>query len=383
MAEENKELKAVLQGNGEFTKNLYTILAKKPGNVFFSPISIHAILSLVYQGATGRTQEAFTKTLNVPDVRVAASGYKDVMSRLNSVTDVTLLIANKVFLQENYKLQEAFNTVAVQQFLSEVELLNFRQSKEAATSINTWVENKTNNKIKDLINPDDLTEDTALVLVNAIYFKGKWAHPFDVHQTKTEKFYLNDVDTVDVQMMHIKTKFFYKEDDNLNAKVLELPYANRNISLIVVLPNERNGIAELEQKLTGTDITKLTDNMRHVEVAVALPKFKIEQTIDLEDPLTELGLGVIFSNNAEFPGIVETSKGLYVSKVVQKAFIEVNEEGAEAAAATGMIMAMRCALLPMPVEEVIVDHPFGIYLIQREDLLIQTLFGGRVSHPKV
>lgn len=296
MAEEQKELKAVLRGNGEFTKNLYSILAKKPGNVFFSPISIHAILSLVYQGARGRTLDAFTKTLNVPDVRVAATGYKNVMSRLNSVKDVTLLIANKVFLQESYKLQETFKTVAVQQFSSEVELLNFKQAKAAASSINTWVENKTNNKIKDLINADDLTEDTALVLVNAIYFKGKWAEPFNVQHTRIEKFYLNDVDTVDVQMMNIKKKFYYKNDESLDAQILELPYANRNISMIIVLPNKRNGIADLEEKLAGTDIAQLTSNMYKPEVEVSLPKFKIEQTIDLKDSLTEVSIQLKFQS---------------------------------------------------------------------------------------
>ncbi|XP_018579751.1 serine protease inhibitor 3/4 isoform X4 [Anoplophora glabripennis] len=384
MAEEQKELKAVLHGNGELTKNLYNILAKKPGNVFFSPISIHAILSLVYQGSRGRTQEAFTKALNVPDVRVAAKGYKDVMSRLNSVKDVTLLIANKVFLQESYKLQQDFSTVAVQQFSSEVELLNFKQPKVAASSINTWVENKTNNKIRDLINPEDLDDNTVLVLVNAIYFKGKWALPFDVHNTRTEKFYLNDVDTVDVQMMHIKKKFFYKEDANLNAKVLELPYSNKNISLIVILPNERNGIADLEQKLASTDIMKITENMHKPEVEVALPKFKIEQTIDLQDSLTELGLGVIFDQeNAELTGIIETKEQLYVSKAVQKAFIEVNEEGAEAAAATGMVFSfLSMSLMPPPVEKFIADHPFFIILRSSQDDTTNVLFGGRVSKPK-
>lgn len=383
MAEEQKELKAVLQGNGEFTKNLYSLLAQTPGNVFFSPISIHAILSLVYQGAGGQTQQAFTKTLNVPDVRVAAEGYKEIMSRLNSVKDVTLLMANRLFLQDGYKLQRSFKTVAVQQFFSDIDLLNFKQAAPAAAAINSWVEKQTNNKIRDLIDKDDLTQDTVLVLVNAIYFKGKWAEPFDAKLTRTEKFYLNDNDTVDVQMMHIKKKFFYKNDENLGAQILELPYSNKDISLIIILPNERNGIAELEEKLAGTDLTKITENMFKPEVQVALPKFKIEKTIDLEDALTKLGLGVIFGQTAEFPGIIDSPEPLVVSKVIQKAFIEVNEEGAEAAAATGVIVGLRAAFLPLPVEEIVVDHPFVIHLIQRQDSLIHVLFSGRVNNPKV
>ncbi|KAJ8971136.1 hypothetical protein NQ314_000868 [Rhamnusium bicolor] len=255
--------------------------------------------------------------------------------RLNSVKDVTLLIANKVFLKDSYKLQEVFETVATQHFLSEVQLLNFSQSVASAKSINTWVEGKTNNKIKDLIDSADLNDETRLVLVNAIYFKGKWAEPFNVQNTVTEKFYLNDNDTVDVQMMKIKKKFYFKNDENLDAKVLELPYANKEISLIIILPNKRNGIAELEEKLAGTDLTKITENMFRPDVQVSPPKFKIEQTIDLKDSLTEIGLGDMFSRSANLSGLIDSSEPLYVSKVVQKAFIEVNEEGAEAAAATG------------------------------------------------
>ncbi|KAJ8985516.1 hypothetical protein NQ317_015061 [Molorchus minor] len=342
MAEENKALTAVLQGNGEFTKNLYKVLARKKGNVFFSPISIHAILSLAAQGSASQTEEAFTKVLNVADVKVAADGYKDVMMRLNSINDVTLLMANKVFLMEKYKLLEEFKSLTTQQFLAQVQSLDFAKGKAAAKTINTWVEQKTNNKIKNLIDG------------------GKWAEPFNPELTATQDFYSNFNDGVKVQMMRIKKEFFFKNDENLGAKVLELPYGYNSISLIVILPNKRNGIDDLEEKLAGTDLTNITENMDRKEVI--------------------LGLGDMFTHNANFSKIIGGSEKMYVSKVVQKAFIEVNEEGAEAAAATGMYAMLMCA--PPPPKIFVADHPFIILLQTKQLNKHNILFSGRISEPK-
>lgn len=288
MSDQNNHLQSVLQGNGLFTKQLYSILAKTEGNVFFSPISIHAILSLSAQGSGGSTREAFIKTLNVPSIEGTAEGYKDVMDKLNNVEDVALYMANKVYIKDSYKLKESFKTVITKYFSSEIQSINFSNNEVAAKTINSWVENKTNQKIRDLIRPNDLDDLTRLVLVNAIYFKGKWAEPFPVEATTTEKFYVNDNDAIDVQMMHVSKKFFYKEDEQLDAKVLELPYVNKDVSMIIILPNKRNGIAELEQKLVDVDLTKITENMYKPEVEVSLPKFKIETTMELKGPLSEV-----------------------------------------------------------------------------------------------
>uniref|UniRef100_A0A6P7FAL4 Antichymotrypsin-2-like isoform X8 n=1 Tax=Diabrotica virgifera virgifera TaxID=50390 RepID=A0A6P7FAL4_DIAVI len=385
MAEENKHLTAVLQGNGLFTRNAYQILAQEKGkNIFFSPISIHAILSLASQGSGGKTQKALTSALQVADIATLAEGYKAAMLKLNSVEDVTLLMANKVYVKNEYALKDEFKDKVVNHFFSEVQNVDFSQSAAAAKTINTWVEEKTKDKIKDLIQPDDLNDDTRLVLVNAIYFKGKWAAPFKPEDTKTEKFYLNDNDSIDVQMMHTKKKFFFKNDEALDAKVLELPYTNKDLSMIVILPNKRNGINELELKLANTDLTKITENMFRPDVIVALPKFKIETTINLEEPLTKLGLGVIFSDHADFTGMLKSPEPLKVSKVIHKAFIEVNEEGAEAAAATAMIMVTECAMISMePPKQLIADHPF-IILLQYRGYSFQetiTIFGGKIVDP--
>jgi len=284
------ELLAVIKGTGHFTTKLYNILAERPGNVFFSPISAHAVLSMAYQGAQGPTLEAFGKSLDVPNHPAAAIGYKDIINHLNNVSDVQLLMANKIYVMQGYALKSTFKDTIEKNFLSEVQPLDFNESVASAKQINSWVENKTQNKIKNLIQPDDVDSLTRLVLVNAIYFKGNWATKFKKESTKTEKFYVNENDSIDVQMMNNKAKFFFKEDETLDAKVLELPYSNRDVSLIVILPNERNGIKELERKLTETDLSKITENLYKTEVTVKLPKFKIETTVELNDPLKRVSI---------------------------------------------------------------------------------------------
>ena len=288
MAEKTTELQ-VLDSNSQFTTNLYNALNEtSPGNIIFSTISLHAVLSMAYQGARGTTAEKFASTLKIPEAKIATEGYNIVMNRLNSVPNVTLLMANKVYLMEGHKLLPEFSNVVTKNFRSEVQLLNFGASETAAATINTWVEEKTKNKIKDLIDKQNLDESTRLVLVNAIYFKGSWMHKFDKEDTKTEPFYLNDGDSVDVEIMHITRKYHYKSAKELGAQILELPYTNDNVSMVIVLPFKKDGIAELEKLLAGVNLTDITNKMRYVEVTVALPKFKIDQTIDLEDSLTKV-----------------------------------------------------------------------------------------------
>ncbi|VEN46845.1 unnamed protein product [Callosobruchus maculatus] len=287
------QLEAVLKGNSEFTKKLYHALSKEEGNIFFSPISVHAVLSMLHQGSRGETQQILGDVLAVPGLTESAEGYKRVMKGLNSVKNVTLLIANKIYIGNGYAFQDNFASIISKNFLSEVQSLDFADAEYAAKVINTWVEGKTNNRIKDLIQPLDLHPVlTRLVLVNAIYFKGKWETSFNPKRTYLEKFYLNDHDSVDVQMMHLQTELMYKVDENLDAKVLELPYSNKDLSMIINLPNKRNGIAELEKKLDNVDLSTIIKNMYQAEVSVSLPKFKIETSMDLKKPLIVVSIAI-------------------------------------------------------------------------------------------
>lgn len=277
----------LLKGNSLFTTALYQELAKSGENLIFSPISVHAVLSMAFQGAEGETKDAFISTLRVTDTKTAADGYNSIMSRLNNIPNITLHIANKVYLKDGFSLKNSFKDAVVKSFLSEVEPIDFAQPA-AAPTINTWVSNKTNDKIKELISANDLDSETRLVLLNAIYFKGNWAYKFDARNTLEEDFYINNDETVKVNMMHIKKRFNYKEDTDLDAKILEMPYENRDVSMVIILPNERTGLANLEKKLANVDLSSITNGSSNVEVQVSLPRFKIESTIDLKETLTNV-----------------------------------------------------------------------------------------------
>ncbi|KAJ3654857.1 hypothetical protein Zmor_014015 [Zophobas morio] len=365
----------VLESNRQFTTTLYNVLAERPGNVVFSPISVHAVLSMSYQGAKGITAEKFASILQVPTAAAAAEGYNIVMNRLNSIPNVTILMANKIYLMEGYQLLPEFSNVITKNFLSEVQLLNFAANQVAATKINAWVEEKTKEQIKNLISKEALNASTRLVLVNAIYFKGSWKDTFDEEDTTTEPFYLNHVDSVEVQMMHSDMDFYYKSDPKLCAKILKLPYTDENLSMVIILPYDRNGIAELEKNLATVNITEIIQDMCFRLVTVALPKFKVEKNMDLKSPLTKLGFAEIFDKSvANFGGMITADEQLFVSKFIQKVFIEVNERGSEAAAATTGTLEMFCR----KPDEFIADHPFIYFLYDKKSTCI---FAGRLFNP--
>ncbi|KAF5269269.1 hypothetical protein FQR65_LT02570 [Abscondita terminalis] len=377
----NSEVLQVTAGNNLFANKFYNIIAEeeKGKNVFFSPISAHTVLSMVYQGAAGDTASSFATSLNVGDKKIAATGYQNVMNALNSVEDVMLHIANKIYVMNGYPLKENFRKTVADNFLSEAEQVNFADNVVSAKKINGWVEDKTQSKIKDLIPADCLDSLTRLVLVNAIYFKGNWQHKFDKNNTRKEKFYVSNTKTVDCDMMHLTKKFNYREDMELDAKLLEMKYTNHNVSMVIILPNKRDGIDDLEKKLVNVDLSKLTHGMRTVEVEVSLPKFKIETTMDLKSVLTKMGLGVIFDpENANFSEIADSDEQLYVSKAIQKAFIEVNEEGAEAAAATAFSPTVFDTI---DSPQFRADHTFAVFLEAYVNDVVHVLFCGIVKNP--
>ncbi|KAF5299965.1 hypothetical protein FQA39_LY11338 [Lamprigera yunnana] len=382
----NTELAEVATGNSRFANKFYSIIAEeeKGKNVFFSPISAHTVLSLAYQGAAGSTAESFTSTLNVGSQQIAATGYSGIMKALNSVEDVILHIANKVYVMQGYPLKENFIKAATQSFFSEAEQVNFSNNIESAKNINDWVEKKTESKIKDLIAPDCLNGLTRLVLVNAVYFKGNWAHKFNKEATRKEKFYITKSETVECDMMHTTKRFNYREDSELDAKILEMKYTNPNVSMVIILPNEVDGIEDLEKKLVKVDLSTITNGMRNVEVQVSLPKFKIETEMDLESVLRKMGLGIIFDpNQADFSEIAQSNEQLYVSKAIQKAFIEVNEEGAEAAAATGLLIIKKRCLRRIEKNYFICDRPIILLMKYEHESTTSLLFFGKLMKPKM
>lgn len=363
-----------IRKTNDFALDLYKqIISTEKKNVVISPFSISTCLSLAAMGAGGLTAEEMLRTLKYdPEQKTSvAECYGKVLGSLDG--NKSLKIANKLYIMEKYSVKQKFHELAKTGFRSEAESVNFEDSTGTAKKINTWVEQKTNDKIKDLISADSLDGMTRMVLVNAIHFKGTWTHQFNPESTRPMPFWTSETESVDVPMMTTKKHFKHGVFEELGFAALELTYSDSDVSMLILLPNERNGLPKLEENLQNIDIPDLLTKMYSQEVEVFLPKFKIEFDLDLKETLEKLGMGTMFSDSADFSELLEQNDPLKVSKVVHKAFIEVNEEGAEAAAATGMIMMAMCLIIPV---EFNVNHPFYFALINRKDNLVA--FNGRV-----
>lgn len=247
-------------------------------------------LALASQGAQGATFDEIKNTLHLTgDQNAIAEQFSTSNTELTkNVGKATLKVANKVYVKDGYELKPAFKEVAVKKFNSEAESVNFVNAAPTAAKINGWVEEKTNNKIKDLIKAESLDQDTRLVLVNAIYFKGNWQHQFKKTNTLKEPFYTSADKSVDVDMMHLTEHFKYGTFDDLDATALELPYNDSDISFLILLPNKRDGLKSLEAKLKTVNLADLTNNMYKSEVQVSMPRFRSEYEIELTETLKEV-----------------------------------------------------------------------------------------------
>jgi serpin B len=252
--------------------------------------------------------------------------------------------------------------------------IDYSDEEKARHTINAWVEDKTGSKIKDLIGQGVLEAATRLVLVNAIYFKGDWASPFDPGLTSPASFFVTPGKSVDVPMMSMKYTFRYAEGEGL--QILELPYGGNDLSMLALLPKEVDGLARLEASLSLENLDGWTKDLAEAEVQVSLPRFELSFPFRLDDTLKALGMPDAFSDKADFSGM-DGSKDLFVGAVLHKAFVAVNEQGTEAAAATAVVMMMKAVAFPAIVFRA--DHPF-VFLI-RDNSTGSILFIGRVVNP--
>lgn len=278
----------------KFTSNLIgkTFSQNPTGNLVISPFSVLANLGLAYQGASGSTYEAFTNTLTMPSSAALAELFQKIFTSLNGLENATLETANKIYVAEKFKIDPAFAGIARSSFQAEAQSVDF---SGAEAEINQWVAEKTHGKITQLVSQSDFDGMTALVLLNAIYFKGDWLFKFDQTKTTKEPFFLNNSEARKVDMMHLTADLGYGEDSSLDAKILELPYKNERLSMVILLPNKKDGIDELQRKLSNFHINALLQNMDELRVQVALPKFKIETTFDLKYPLRAVSKRFIFA----------------------------------------------------------------------------------------
>lgn len=353
---------AIAQFSAKFCVEL-----EKGKSVVSSPLSAEFVLALLTLGTTEPAHTELLTALGIPDDDSIRSSFTEVSSKLRSLKGVTFNVANKVYLKDgSYDLQPSLKVDAEKVFNAGIEKIDFNTGAAAVEVINKWVESQTNEKIKDLLSSDSVDSDTRLVLINALYFKGTWQKQFDPQNTMNQPFHITADSSVEVPMMYREDDYLYGESSELQAQLLEMPYQGGEASMLIVLPNEIEGLDGVLSKLaSGFDLMSEIGKMHKTKVQVTIPKFKIETEIDLADLLPKLGIKSIFDRaNSGLTKILNADEPLFVSKAVQKAFIEVNEEGAEAAAATAMGIALCSAMLnPPPIRRFIANRPFLVSII--------------------
>jgi serpin B len=379
-AEENIMIKNIARDNTLFALDLYKQLKMTDGNLFFSPFSIFTALAMTWTGARENTAVQMAETLHFAEKPAKFHrAIGDLISQLNAVqkeTDVELSIANAIWAQKGYQFLDEFFRIVQQSYQADLKQVDFSSAAESARqAINAWVEQQTNEKIKNLLPPNVLNALTRLVLVNAIYFKGFWVNQFKSRDTREMEFWLLTEVTVKVPMMHQEHQFGYWENDWL--QIIEMPYKEESLSLIVLLPKEKTGITDLEQKLNFENMMAWQSRLRKQKVIVFFPKFKIESQFSLGQTLSLMGMPDAFDPElADFSAMVG-HKELYISAVIHKAFLEVNEEGSEAAAATGVVVGVTSIAPSPPIFKA--DHPFVFFI--RDNKSQSILFLGRVLNP--
>ncbi|XP_077319889.1 alpha-1-antitrypsin-like protein CM55-MS [Lithobates pipiens] len=372
--EETSPLKKIVSGNVKFSYSLYSHLAKKypSDNLFFSPMSISLLFSMLSAGAKGQTQTQIHETLGF---KVSATsedinkGFQQLLHFVNQPnTDLELSSANALFLEQNTELIEKFVEDLKNFYESEVIHSDFQKGDEAKNQINSYVEKKTNGKIKELL--ERVSPATLLVLINTIYFKGTWVHSFDEILTREADFHVDENRSIKVPMMTIREKFLVANVREMGCVVIDIPYKG-NTSAILIVP-DKGKLQDVERALQNVSLQTWASLMRPMEIFVAIPKFCAEATINLKSELSEMGMKDVFTGKANLSGI--TKSHVEVSEAIHKAVLKIDEMGSEAAGASAAVITK----LSLPFR-VVVDRPFLITILHKPTSTI--LFTGRIMKP--
>jgi serpin B len=371
----------VVKGNSAFAFDLYAHLAGEKGNLFFSPYSISTALAMTYAGAREQTATEMAQTLHFPlnqqELHPAFARLLKEMDGKNKNRPFEMHVANALWGQKGYGFLKEFLEVTKANYGAGLREVDFvKDADSARLTINRWVEEQTNDKVKDLIGPRILDADTRLVLTNAIYYKAPWQTPFSEGRTQSEQFQVAADQKVMTPTMHLASDFKYL--DGGNFQMLDMPYKGHDQSMVVLLPKKADSLAELEKTLTAQNLESWLTKGRERQVEVALPKFKFTQAFELNKKLAAMGMPLAFSDKADFSGI-DGRKDLYISNVIHKAFVDVHEKGTEAAAATAVGIA-KLSAPPQPAVKFQADHPF-VFVI-RDNGTGSILFLGRVVNPQ-
>ena len=374
------EIESVVAGNNAFAFDLYAKLAARKGNLFFSPYSISTALAMTYAGASGETARQMAAALHFnlsPNHLHAAQAA--LIKMLNAPgQSYQLAVANALWGQSGLPFQPEFLELTRQYYGAGLQEVDYAtQTERARVIINQWVEEQTHHKITELIKRGMLDALTRLVLTNAIYFKGKWETQFKTENTQQAPFYMSDREKANIPLMYQEGKFRYGENGQM--QILELPYSGADLSMLILLPKPSLSLKKLEAGLTPENLRRWLSRLSSQKADVFLPRFKLTQEFTLNNILQELGMKDAFDEQlADFSGMT-SADSLYITGVVHKAFVETNEEGTEAAAATAVIMGGKSIQIDAEPFLFRADHPF-VFLI-RDRRSGSVLFMGRVADP--
>ncbi|HUJ39688.1 MAG TPA: serpin family protein [Candidatus Acidoferrales bacterium] len=370
---------AIARGNNAFAFDLYSGLRTPPGNLFLSPFSIETAMSMVFAGARGATAQQMSAALHLPgDAHEAQAGFADLLGALQSSAKThgyQLDTANGLWAQKDYPLLPAYRQAMGSAYSAEIESVDFVHEAQAiAARINSWVAQRTQDKIKDLFAPSAFSPNTRLVLANAIYFKGSWARVFKPQMTQEDTFIAPGGAKIQVHMMQQQGSFKYF--DAGSYQLLELPYRGDTLAMDVFLPRKPDGLPAFEQDLTADKVAGSLTKLGPAMIRVELPRFTMSSSFELNHELAALGMRLAFSRGADFSGMSERGRELSISTVVHKAYVDVNEQGTEAAAATGIGIVSTAV---MRYTSFRVDHP--CFFLIRDLSSGAILFMGRLDHP--
>jgi serpin B len=381
--------RAVADANNRFAFDLYSRLAKEKeksdGNIFFSPFSLSSALAITYEGARGKTADEIRSVCYFPENNMALrGGFSAMNAGINSGDPhYSLRTANALWAEKTYPFLTEYVTTAEHSYGAKTTNLDFiGHPEDSRITINTWVEDKTEDRIKDLIPAGVIDPTTRLVITNAIYFKGDWVKQFDKNKTTDTDFRTVPGKTVKVRMMQRTDEdAIYLYAENSDLQMLSMPYEHttgKELSMVILLP-KTDSLTTTESSLNTDVLSALQQSAESRRVKVYFPKYTLKTKYSLPKLLGAMGMPTAFTGNADFSGM-DGTKNLLISDVIHQAFVDVNEEGTEAAAATAVVMRLAAAPAnPDPVPVFRADHPF-IFLIQ-DDETGSILFMGRVVNP--
>ncbi len=375
----SQNYKKQVENNNRFTFELFSNINIVNDNLFLSPFSVSTALAMTYEGARTKTRAEMSEVLHFPEeAKTINSNFKNIISDTQKTTNpkfYILNIANSIWAQNDYKFLHSFFETVQKYYDAKIETVNFKDKDTrelARIKINNWTAKKTKNKIKDLLDKNSLDSDTKMVLVNTVYFLAKWDKQFNEKATKSDFFYGISGKT-DKDFMHVKNRMKYAEKEE--TKLLEIPYKNKRASMIIIMPDTSVSFNNFKTSFNFDSFNKLYKSADYRNVMLSLPKFKIKYKKDLAKVLYDAGMQRAFTNRADFSGMT-CKKELRIDKVIHQTFIDVDESGTEAAAATAVVMKRITSVNPNDLIEFKANRSL-IFLI-KENTTGSILFIGQL-----